>query len=60
LPKKTDLKVDSFQTLFIDVFISIYPIFYSTDLPTRTIKTSWWIFSGGGGILAKFSTDINS
>jgi hypothetical protein len=54
LHKKTDLKVDSFQTLFIDVFISVYPIFYRTDLSTRTIKTIGGFSLGEGASLQSF------
>jgi hypothetical protein len=32
--KKTDLKTDSFQTLFINTFLVVYPTFYETDLST--------------------------
>ncbi len=42
LHRKTDLKVNSFQTLFKDVFISVYPTFYRTDLSTITVKTCWF------------------
>ena len=34
LCKKTDLKTDSFQTLFINAFLVVYPTFYRTDLST--------------------------
>jgi hypothetical protein len=30
--KKTDLKTDSFQTLFINAFLVVYLTFYRTDL----------------------------
>ncbi len=32
--KLTDLKVDSFQTLFVDAFPGVYVTFYRTDLST--------------------------
>ncbi len=34
LHKKNDLKTDSFQMLFINTFLVIYPTFYKTDLST--------------------------
>jgi hypothetical protein len=34
LCKKTDLKTDCFQTLFINAFLVVYPTFYRTDLST--------------------------
>jgi hypothetical protein len=35
LCKKTDLKTDSFQTLFINACLVVYPTFYRTDLSTN-------------------------
>jgi hypothetical protein len=51
----TDLKVGSFQTLFIDVFFWHLPdwTFYRTGLSTITVQTSSWIFSGGGASFTK-------
>jgi hypothetical protein len=37
--KKTDLKIDSFQTLFINAFLIVYPTFYRTDLSTISFLT---------------------
>jgi hypothetical protein len=42
LYKKTDLKVNSFQKLFIDVFIGVYPTFYRTDLSTIQLVDFLW------------------
>jgi hypothetical protein len=33
--KKTDLKTDYFQTLFINAFLVVYLTFYRTDLSTK-------------------------
>jgi hypothetical protein len=54
LHKKTDLKVNSFQTLFIEVFLGVYPSFYRTDFSTITVQTYWWIFPGVGASFDKF------
>jgi hypothetical protein len=45
--KKTDLKTDSFQTLFINAFLAVYPTFYRTELSTIATKPSWWTLSRG-------------
>jgi hypothetical protein len=37
--KKTDLKTDSFQTLFINAFLVVYLTFYKTDLSTKIFLT---------------------
>jgi hypothetical protein len=39
LCKKTDLKTDSFQTLFINAFLVVYPTFYRTDLSSIIFLT---------------------